>query len=174
MPRPDKVAQVEELKERLARAPSLVVVDYRGLPGPEATALRRFLRNQGVEFRVVKNTLAKRAAAAAGVPGLAPALKGPNALLLGQGDPALPFRMARECTKRYPNLQIKAGVFEGQPVSAKEVEFYATLPTREELLARLAGALSGPMRGLALALAGVVRKLPAALSQLEKKKGAEG
>ncbi len=174
MPRPEKVAQVEELKERFTRARALVLLDYRGLPGPELTELRRFLRKQGVELRVVKNTLARKAAEEVGLTQLGPVLKGPNALIFGEGDPALPFRMARECVKRYPTLQVKAGVFEGQAVSGPEVEWYANLPTREELLARLAGALAGPMRGLAFALAGILRKLPVVLSEVQKKKEAEG
>ncbi len=174
MPRPEKVAAVEELRERLARARAVVVLDYRGLPGPEITALRRFIRRQGVELRVVKNTLTRRAARAAGVSGVLDGLSGTNALLLGEGDPAVAFRVARECARRYPQLKVKGGLFDRAAVSAAEADFYANLPTREELLGRLAGSLGGPIRGLAVALSGVVRKLAVALAEVEKKKTAEG
>ncbi|GAB4306006.1 MAG: 50S ribosomal protein L10 [Candidatus Bipolaricaulota bacterium] len=174
MPRPEKVAAVEDLRERLSRARAVVLLDYRGLPGPDMTALRRFIRTQGVELRVVKNTLTRIAAQEAGVEGLPAALVGTNALLLGEGDPAIPFRVARECIRRYPQLKVKAGVFDGASVSASEADWYATLPTRDELIGRLAGALAGPIRGLAVTLSGVVRKLAVALAEVGKKKEAEG
>lgn len=174
MPRPEKVAAVEELRERLARASAVVVLDYRGLPGGEMTDLRRFARRQGVELKVVKNTLTRLAAQEAGIGSVLTELTETNALLLGEGDPALPFRVARECVRRYPTLKVKAGLFDRAPVSAAEADFYANLPTREELLAKLAGALAAPIRGLAVALSGVTRKLAVALSEVQRKKGAEG
>lgn len=174
MPHPAKLTRVADLKEGFSRARAVVLLEYRGLPGPDITALRRFLRKQGVQFRVVKNTLARRAAAEAGLPGLAASLTGPNALLLGENDPAIPFRAARECVRRYPKLQVKGGVFDGQLVSAGEVDWYANLPSREELIARLAGALLGPVRGLAGTLSGIIRKLPVVLVEVQKKKEREG
>lgn len=174
MPRQEKVAAVEELRAKLARARAVVVVDYRGLSGPDITTLRRIVRKQGVELKVVKNTLTQIAAREAGVEGFPASLTGTNALLLGEGDPAVAFRVARDCARKYPQLKVKAGVFDGSAVSASEADWYATLPTREELLGRLAGSLAGPMRGLAVALSGVMRKLVVALSEVEKKKGAEG
>ncbi len=174
MPRQEKVAAVADLRDRLSRARSVVLLDYRGLSGPDITALRRLVRKQGVELRVVKNTLTRLAAREAGVKGFPPTLTGPNALLLGAGDPAVPFRVARECARRYPQLKVKAGVFDGLPVSASEADWYAALPTREELLGRLAGALAGPIRGLAVTLSGVTRKFAVALTEVKKRKEAEG
>lgn len=174
MPRQEKLAAVEGLRDRLARARAVVVVDYRGLSGPDLTALRRLIRKQGVELRVVKNTLALIAAREAGIAGFPPTLQGTNALLVGEGDPALPFRVARECCRRYPQLKVKAGVFDGVAVSAAEADWYATLPTRDELLGRLAGALAGPLRGLAVALSGVTRQFAVVLAEVQRKKGAEG
>lgn len=174
MPRPEKVATVEDLHDRLSRARAVVLLDYRGLTGPDMTALRRFTRRQGVELRVVKNTLTRIATQGTRAEGLAAALVGTNAVLWGEGDPALPFRIARECARRYPQIKVKGGVFDGVSVSAGEADWYATLPTREELLGQLAGALAGPMRGLAVALSGVMRKLAVALTEVGKKKEAEG
>ncbi|QAA77078.1 MAG: LSU ribosomal protein L10p (P0) [Candidatus Bipolaricaulis sibiricus] len=174
MPRQDKVVAVEDLRGKLSRARSVVILDYRGLSGSDITALRRFVRKQGVELRVVKNTLTRIAATEAGLEGFPPTLTGTNALLLGEGDPAVPFRVARECARRYPQVKVKAGVFDSVAVSATEADWYATLPTREELLGRLAGALAGPIRGLAVTLSGVTRKFAVALSEVQKKKEAEG
>lgn len=174
MPRQEKVTMVADLRDRLSRAQAVVLLDYRGLSGPDITALRRFIRKQGVELRVVKNTLTQIAAHEAGVRGFPETLTGLNALLLGEGDPAVPFRVARECARRYPQIKVKAGVFDGLAVSVTEANWYATLPTREELIGRLAGALAGPIRGLAVTLSGVMRKLAVALSEVQKKKEAEG
>lgn len=174
MPRQEKVAAVDDLREKFSRARAVVVVDYRGLSGPDITTLRRLVRKQGVELRVIKNTLTQIAAREAQVEGFPRVLTGTNALLFGEGDPAVPFRVARDCSRKYPHLKVKAGVFDGSAVSASEADWYAALPTREELLGRLAGGLAGPMRGLAVALSGVMRKLAVALAEVEKKKGAEG
>lgn len=170
MPRPEKVEAVEELREKLGRAQTAVVLNFQGLPAPEMTALRRFVRKQGAEVRVVKNTLARRAAQEAGVPSLSALLTGPTLVVIGGDDPSVTFRVARECARRYNQLQIRGGVFAGEAVTAEQVEWYANLPSREELLARLAGAVSGPIRGLVVALSGVIRKLALALAEVQKKK----
>lgn len=174
MPRPEKLAQVEELKEKLAQARSVVLVDYLGLTASECVELRRLMRKEGVEFRVVKNTLARRAAQEVGAGFLVDYLRGPNAIVLGRDDPTLPYKVSRECAKRYGRFQIKAGLFEGEPVPPDKVDWYATLPSREELLARLAGGLAGPIRGLAVALSGIIRGLALALAEVKRQKEKKG
>ncbi len=174
MPRPEKVAQVEELKERLSQARSVVLVDYLGLTASECVELRRLMRARGVEFRVVKNTLARIAAQEAGADFLVEYLKGPNAIVVGRDDPTVPYKVARECAKKFSHFRVKAGLFEGEPVPPEQVDWYATLPSREELLARLAGGLAGPIRGLAVALAGIIRGLAVALSEVKKQKEQKG
>ncbi|HAZ27947.1 TPA: 50S ribosomal protein L10 [Candidatus Acetothermia bacterium] len=174
MRRQEKMTAVADLRDRLSRVQAVVVLDYRGLSGPDITALRRFVRKQGAELRVVKNTLSQIAAREAKIEGFPPTLTGTNALLMAEGDPAAPFRVARECARRYPQLKVKAGVFDGLAVSAAEANWYATLPTRDELIARLAGAVAGPIRGLAVTLSGVMRKFAVALAEVQKKKEAEG
>jgi large subunit ribosomal protein L10 len=169
MPKPEKVAQVEELKERFIRARGVVLMDYLGLSAQEYSALRRFLREQGVEFQVVKNTLARRAAQAAGAEFLVDYFTGPNAIVVGYDDPAAAFRASRECAKRF-KVRVKAGLFDRALVSPAEVEWYANLPSRDELVGRLAMAMASPMRGLAVALAGVIRKLAVVLAEVQKKK----
>jgi ribosomal protein L10 len=169
MPKPEKIAAVEELQEKFAQSPAVVVVAFQGIPAAEMTALRREVRKRGVEIRVVKNTLARLAAEKAGVSGLGEFLRGPNLVIIGRDDPTVPFKVALEFVQKYPNFfQVRGGVFSGELVPADQVRWYATLPSREELLARLAGAMTGPVRGLVFALSGILRKLVVALSEVQK------
>ncbi len=175
MPKPEKAEAVETLREKFAQSSALVVLGFQGLPALEMTALRREVRRRGVEMRVIKNTLARLAAEQAGVSGLGKFLQGPNLVLLGRDDPTVPFKVALEFVQKYPKFfQVRAGVFSGELVSPEEVKWYATLPSREELLARLAGGMLGPVRGLVIALSGVVRKLVVALSEVQKLKEQRG
>ncbi|MFO8034495.1 MAG: 50S ribosomal protein L10 [Candidatus Bipolaricaulota bacterium] len=170
MPRPDKIEQVEELKDRLSQASGVVLVDYLGLSAPQMVELRRSLRQQGVQFQVVKNTLARLAAQQAGVDFLLDYLHGPNGIVVGSDNPTAPFRAARECARKYQRFSIKVGLYSGEPIPPEQVEWIATLPSEQELHARLAGALNGPIQGMAVALGGVIRKPAVALSEVEKLK----
>ncbi len=172
MPRPEKVAQVQNLKEKFSKAQGLVLVEYQGIPAPEMVRLREFLKERGLEFRVIKNTLARIAALEVGLEGLAEYLRGPNAIVVGYDDPAVPFRAVRELRKDFPQLRVKVGLFEGETIPPQEADKIAELPSREELLARLAGAMAGPIRGLAVALSGIIRKLAVVLAEVQKRKEA--
>ncbi|MBC7221401.1 50S ribosomal protein L10 [Candidatus Bipolaricaulota bacterium] len=175
MPKPEKIAAVEELGKKFAQSKAVVVVAFQGIPAAEMTALRREVRKRGVEMQVVKNTLARLAAEKAGVPGLGEFLRGPNLVILGRDDPTVPFKVAVEFVQKYPNFfQVRGGVFAGETVPAEQVKWYATLPSREELLAKLAGAMTGPVRGLVFALSGILRKLVVALSEVQKLKEKRG
>jgi len=175
MPKPEKVKVVEELREKFAQSKALVILGFEGIPAAEMTALRRAVRKKGVELRVIKNTLALKAAQEAGIRGLEAFLRGPNLVILGRDDPTVPFKVAQECLEKYPNFfRVRGGVFAGELVPADQVKFYATLPSREELLARLAGSMLGPVRGLVFALSGILRKLVVALSEVQKLKEKEG
>lgn len=154
---------------------AVVVMGFQGIPAAEMTALRREVRKRGAEIKVVKNTLARLAAEKAGVPGLGEFLRGPNLVIIGRDDPTVPFKLALEFLQKYPNFfQVRGGVFVGEVVPAEQVKWYATLPSREELLARLAGAMTGPVRGLVFVLSGILRKLVVALSEVQKIKEKEG
>jgi len=171
MPKPEKIAAVEELQKKFAQSPAVVVVAFQGIPAAEMTALRREVRKRGVEIRGVKNTLARLAAEKAGVSGLGEFLRGPNLVIIGRDDPTVPFKVALEVAQKYPSFfQVRGGVFSGELVTADQVRWYATLPSREELLARLAGAMTGPVRGLVFVLSGILRKLVVALSEVQKTK----
>ncbi|MBI3003773.1 MAG: 50S ribosomal protein L10, partial [candidate division NC10 bacterium] len=145
---------------------SAVLTDFRGLSVADLTELRRQLREGQVEFRVVKNTLARRATAAVGLTSLHPLLEGPTAIAFGRGDPLAPSRLLSRAARALPHLQIKGGVLEGKVVSREEVLALAALPPRPVLLSRLVGVLQAPITRLAGALGGTLRGLVVTLDQV--------
>jgi len=170
--RPEKVQAVEELAERFRRASALVFTDFRGLSAPEMVDLRRELKKNGLEYKVVKNRLAKLAAEKAGLT-IDPLLEGPTGICFGYDDPALAFKVCAQLAQRFEHYTIKGGLLEGQLVDAQEALELAKLPTRQELLAQLAGALQGPIQALALTLNGLLRQLVVALNEVAKVKPEE-
>lgn len=174
MPTQTKIDEVARLKEKLASAISLVLADYRGLTANEMVELREKFTKQGIEYRVVKDTLARLAADAAGIEGLADLFEGPISIAFGYEDPAIAFKLSEECRKTYaPRYELKGGVFEGVLVPEGEVVRYAALPSREELLAKLAMLLSSPMRAMAVLLKAKIRELAVLLGEVAKKREQE-
>jgi large subunit ribosomal protein L10 len=171
MPTQTKIDEVAHLKEKLENAISLVLADYRGLTANEMVELREKFTKQGLEYRVVKDTLARLAADEAGIEGLAELFAGPVSIAFGYGDPAVPFKLSEECRKTYaPRYTLKGGVFEGVLVLESEVPRYVTLPSREELLAKLAMLLSSPMRAMAFMLQAKIRELACVISEVRKQR----
>ena len=174
MPTQVKIDEVARLKETLEKAVAVVLADYRGLTANEMVELREKFTTLGLEYRVVKDTLARIAADEAGIEGLAELFAGPVSLAIGYEDPASPFKVSEECRKTYaPNYELKGGVFEGVLVLEEEVKRYALLPTREELLAKMAMLLSSPMRALAVMLKAKIRELATVLGEVAKKREQE-
>jgi large subunit ribosomal protein L10 len=138
--RTDKATAVAELTEHFRSASATVLTEYRGLTVAQLKSLRRALGAQ-TTYAVAKNTLAKRAAAEAGITGLDNLFAGPTALAFVAGDVVEAAKGLREFAKAHPLLVIKGGVFEGKPLSAAEVTKLADLESREVLLAKLAGAM---------------------------------
>ncbi len=171
MPTQTKIDEVAHLKEKLENAISLVLADYRGLTANEMVELREKFTKQGLEYRVVKDTLARLAADEAGLDGLAGLFAGPISIAFGYEDPATAFKLSEECRKTYaPRYTLKGGVFEGVLVLESEVARYATLPSREELLAKLAMLLSSPMRAMAFMLQAKIRELACVISEVRKQR----
>jgi len=171
MPTQAKIEEVNRLKEMFERATSLVLADYRGLTANEMVELRARFTKQGLEFRVVKDTLARIAAEQAGLEGLAELFSGPIGVAVGYDDPVLAFKLAEECRKTYsPNYNLKGGVFQGEVVREEEIERYSKLPSREELLAKLAMLLQSPMRALAVMLKAKIRELAIVLNEVRIKR----
>ncbi|GKV68451.1 50S ribosomal protein L10 [Sporosarcina sp. NCCP-2716] len=145
-----KKAVVTEIADKMKASASMVVVDYRGLNVAQATELRKQLREAGVEFKVYKNSMARRAAEASGLEGLNEHLTGPNAIAFSTEDVIAPARVLNNFAKDNEALEIKAGVIEGAIASVEEVKALATLPSREGLLSMLLSVLQAPMRNFAL------------------------
>lgn len=142
---------VEEIADKLKNSVSTIVVDYRGLNVAEVTELRKQLREAGVEFKVYKNSLTRRASEAAELAGLNDSLTGPNAIAFSTEDVVAPAKILNEFSKKNEALEIKAGVIEGNIVSVEEIKALADLPSREGLLSMLLSVLQAPIRNLALA-----------------------
>lgn len=142
---------VDEITDKFKSSTAVVVVDYRGLNVAEVTELRKQLREAGVEFKVYKNTMTRRAVEAAGMDGLNSALTGPNAIAFSTEDVVAPARILNDFAKDHEALEIKAGVIEGNVTTVDEIKALATLPSREGLLSMLLSVLQAPIRNLALA-----------------------
>jgi large subunit ribosomal protein L10 len=170
MARPEKEATVQEVRERLGKSKSVVLADYRGLNVEEVTALRKKLREAGVEYKVIKNTLTSRAAQAAKIEGLDQYLTGPTALAFGYEDAVTPAKILADFAKDHKKLELKGGILEGKVVSLETVKTLASLPSREVLLGQVAGMLQAPLRGLATVLAGPLRNLVYATDAVRKQK----
>ena len=135
------------------------VVDYCGLTVKEIQELRSNIREAGASMKVYKNTLMRLALSESELPTLDDMLEGPSAFVFAGSDVAAAAKAVKEFAKKNDKLEIKGGLMEGAAVSAAEVEAIASLPSREELLAQIAGAISGVARGLAVAINGVPRGL---------------
>lgn len=142
---------VEEIADKLKNSVSTVVVDYRGLSVAQVTELRKQLREAGVEFKVYKNSMTRRAAEAAGLSGLNDALTGPNAIAFSTEDVVAPAKILNDFAKNNEALELKAGVIEGNIATVEDVKALAELPSREGLLSMLLSVLQAPIRNLALA-----------------------
>ncbi len=144
-----KAEQVDVLTEKLKKAKVAVLTDYRGLKVSQIQDLRGKLRGGDVEYRVVKNTLARRAAEAAGFPAFKDELKGPVAIAFGYDDLGVPARLINEWVRATRlKLEVVGGLVEGRVFSPEQVKQLADLPSRETLIAQLMGTLQSPVAQL--------------------------
>jgi large subunit ribosomal protein L10 len=141
---------VDEIADKLRNSKSTIVVDYRGLTVGQVTELRKQLREAGIDFKVYKNSMTRRAAEAAGLEGLNAALTGPNAIAFSNEDVVAPAKILNDFAKKNDALELKAGVIEGNIATVEEVKALAELPSREGLLSMLLSVLQAPIRNLAL------------------------
>jgi len=150
-----KTSLVKDYAIKFKDATSLVVVNYRGLTVDQITQLRRNLRAEGVEFKVLKNNISRRAITEAGYEGLASEFVGPTAVAYSKDDVVAPARILHAFAKDNEALELKAGFIEGAPATHEQVMELATLPSRDGLLSMLLSVLQAPMRNMAYALAQV-------------------
>ncbi|MBN3523761.1 50S ribosomal protein L10 [Paenibacillus apiarius] len=153
-----KQQAVEVIAEKLRGSATTVVADYRGLNVSQVTELRKQLREAGIEFQVLKNTLVRRATAAAELSELDEVLSGPTAIAFSREDAVAPAKILNDFAKKNEALEIKGGVVEGRVVDVAQIKALAELPSREGLLSMLLSVLQAPMRNFALAVKAVADK----------------
>ena len=176
MDKNQKEQAVAELTERLRTSETLIVADYRGLTNAELDALRTRLIEHGARFSVVKNTLTRRAAEAAGADAVLALLEGPSAIAFVEsgGDPVAVAKALSDTARETKVLAIRGGVLEGQAMSAGEVENLAKLPPADVLRAQLVGAIVSPLTTVVALLAAPLRDLVGLIdARIEQLGGAE-
>ena len=149
---------VAEISEVIKDAQSVVLVDYRGLTVEEDTALRKQLREAGVNYKVYKNTLMNFAFKGTDFESLAPYLNGPSAIAVSTEDATAPARVLAEFAKKAKNLEIKAGVVEGTLYDVKGMQAVAEIPSRDVLISRLLGSLQSPITNFARVIKQIAEK----------------
>jgi len=170
MLRTEKEKTVQELVEKFQKAQGVYIADYMGLDVESITDLRRKLRSADVEFFVVKNTLAKLAAEQAGIPELQDSFVGPTSLALGYDDPIEPARVLASFAKKHQRPQVRSGLLEGQLLSTEQVAEVAALPSRDELLAKVAMLVQSPLTGFVYRCHGLLQKFVATLDAYRHKR----
>jgi large subunit ribosomal protein L10 len=171
--RAEKEAELSELEAVFRGTETAVLVDYTGISVPQVTELRRQIRAAGATYRVVKNTLAKRATAGTRFEGLAEHFVGTTAVVFGDEDPVAMAKALTTFVKTVPTMGIKAAVVQGNAVPAAAVNDLASMPSKPELQAMLLSVLQAPMRQFVQVLAAVPRDFVSVLAQVEKKKAAQ-
>ncbi|MFC6648368.1 MULTISPECIES: 50S ribosomal protein L10 [Paenibacillus] len=149
---------VDVVTGKLQNSVSTVVADYRGLNVSQVTELRKQLREAGVEFQVLKNTLLRRATAAAELTDLDAVLTGPTAIAFSETDAVIAAKILNDFAKKNDALKLKGGVVEGKVIDADQLKALAELPSRDGLLSMLLSVLQAPMRNFALAVKAVAEK----------------
>jgi len=170
MARPEKEAAVAELTAKLKDSYGAIVTDYRGLPVKAMADLRRQLRAAGGDYKVVKNTLMRRAAVEVGIADMAQVLDGPTAVVFTRDDPAAAAKALLAFAKQTGLPQVRGAIIARKLYAGARVQELATLPGREIMLATVVGAIQGPIVALAMTLQGIIGALPATLQALAHKR----
>jgi len=165
-----KQAIVAEISDRIARAQSIVLVDYKGLTVAEDTELRRKMRAAGVEYKVLKNTLVRRALNDAGITELDAVLNGSTAFAFSYEDPVGAAKVIKEFMANNKKMSVKAGLLGDKVIDVAGVQYLADLPSKETLIAKLMGTLNAPMSNMVGVLAGPARALVCAINAIKDQK----
>ncbi len=177
MKKEEKVTAVAELTEKFGRARLAILTECVGLPVNQVTELRKQLRGAKAEYRIVKNTLAARAAEGTILAGLKAHLKGPTGVIIGYDDPVLPTKVLKDfigAEKREEKIRMTAGVLEGKILQPAELAAVANLPKKEVLVAMLLSAMQGPIRGVVYTLSAVLSKFVRVIAAIQDKRKGEG
>lgn len=165
-----KQVVINEITEKLRNSQGTVVVDYRGLNVEQVTELRKLAREQGIDYKVYKNSMMRFAAKEVGVEGLLDSLVGPTGIAFCESDPVAAAKLFTEFAKKNKALEIKAGVVDGKVIDKAGVEQLAELPPREQLIAKVLGGLNAPISGFVTVLNANLKGLVVALNAIAEQK----
>ncbi len=171
MKRPEKEQQVEELGKLFEESESIFVTDFLGLNVAQITEFRKNLRDNDIKYRVAKNTLYKIAAQGKGYDELSEHFSGPTAIAFGGEDPTAPARIIHEFNKKNGKPEVKVFWADGKIYKAERIKDLAEMPTKDELIARVVGAISAPLTGLVGTLDGIIREFCVTIDQIAQQKG---
>ncbi len=163
---------VQQIKDKIEKAQSVVLVDYRGLNVEEVTDLRKKYTEAGVEYKVYKNTLMRFAFKEAGLEEFNKNLTGPNAIALSYEDAVSAAKITNQYAKENEKLEIKAGIVDGNVIDIEGIKALANIPSREVLIAQVLGGLNSPITGFVNVLQGNIRNLVYVLNAISEQKEA--
>ena len=173
MKRSEKEQIIAEVTEKVSRAKSMFFADFTGITVEEVNELRREFRKSNVDYRVVKNTLARKALeSVTGYDKVFDTLVGPTAIAFGYDDPVAPAKIIKKFREKNEKLKVKACVLEKQVFDGKQLDVLAKLPSRAELIAGILGSIQAPASGIVGAIGAVMRDLVNVIDAIEKKKAA--
>lgn len=164
-----KKKEVSEVVDLLKQSTGIVISEYQGIKVDQDTTMRKEMRESGVTYKVVKNAILLHAFKEMGYEGVEDFLKGPSAISCSE-DPVAPSKVLSKYAKEYDAIKVKVGVLDGEVIDTSRIEKLATLPSREELIAKVVGGISAPLYGLANVLNGNIKGLVVALSGLAKQR----
>ena len=170
MNRTEKETTVELLNKKFSDVTFVSLLDYKGLNVSQISSLRHELRSAQTEFRVIKNTLARRAIQGTALESLDAHFEGPVAVALSSQDPVAPAKILARFSKENPKLEFKAGLLDGKPLTQENITELSKLPSREILLSTMLGTLKSTPTGFVNVLAGIMRKFLWALRAIEEQK----
>lgn len=167
-----KGQNIEEIKEKINKSQSMILVDYRGLNVAQITELRSLYRKSGVDYKVYKNSMMRFAFKDCGLEGFNEFLKGPSAIAFGYDDPVAAAKVTADFAKTHDKLVIKAGIVDNNVIDVDGVKHLAELPPREVLIAQVLGGFNAPIQGFANVLQGTIRGLAVVLNAIAEKQAA--
>lgn len=170
MNREQKLAEVTSINDRFENAKAMIFADYRGLKVSEMTELRAKLRESGATMKVVKNRLVKRVLKDRGLENMDEFFTDPTALASAEVDPVAPAKVLVEFAKAHQALSLKAGFMDGEVLTKAQIEYLATLPSKEVLLAKALASMNAPASNMVGVLAALPRQLVTAIDAIGKKK----
>ena len=173
MPRPDKVAEVQEITTRFNEADAALLTEYRGLRVPEIAEVRNALRESDADYKVLKNTLTRLAVREVGLEELAEMLEGPTAIAFIRGDAVAAAKALDEAAKKYPVLVVKGGVMRGRILSADDARALAQVAPRETQLATIVMMAASPLQQTVNVFSALLRDLGSMLGQVVQKREQE-